>query len=325
MFEASGGQELELTTRGGCVIKVKPLRRSCIVYVSNQPEVIQGLRAESMEQPVPFVVFIGQTFRLGLPAGRIELVDNRKGRLAIPYHAGPAGALRNLNISCASRADQYPVQVQHYPGVRQFLAREGEGHPYRYIVVEADAPRIDMVTLKVKNPEARILILREESPRPEKPPTAAELDSERLRATDLVRAGKGREFSSNPVFNARIHLRNMNLEQVRSLLVDYPMSAEELQFIRTFIGIMIRNEHGKAELTRVQDDLRRLDELYRLSGIVISGDADAFEAEVDRGVNPLIAADLIRLIAQRRSRATSKEDEIRYWEWEYRLSRGGAH
>ena len=324
MFESSSSQDVELTTRSGCFIKVRPEKRSCIVYINNQPEVVtlSGGRT-SMEQSVPFVVFLGQAFQVALPEGELSLVDCRNGRIAIPYSLGDPGHRRYINLSCASNSDQFPVQVRVYPGVKQFMAREGEGHPYRYVVLDQAIPRIDMVTLKVKNPDARILILKNEmAPAPVAAPRKAdELKTDTMRATDLARSPSGSEYSNNPVFNARIHLRNLDLPRVKNLLNEFNMSAEEIEFIRTFLGLMIRNDQDKSELKDYRDKLKKIDELYRLSARVIERDQVAFEQELEQGIDPEVAADLARLIARKRQAATNKEEEIQFWEWEYRLSK----
>lgn len=276
-----------------------------------------------MEQNVPFVAFIGPEFRMVLPEGRLHLVANRQGRIAIPYELGPESRQRFINLSCASVSDEFPVQVQSYPGVKQFISKAGEGHPYRYVVLEKSVLRIDMVTLKVKNPNARILILKDE-PAPVKPAPrkADELKADRVRATDLARTtAPGPEFSNNPVFNARIHLRNLELDRVKDLLNEFEMSAEEIEFIRTFLGLMIRNEQSKSELVPYRERLEKMDELYRLSARVVSRDQIAFEQELERGIDPEVAVDLARLIARKRKSAGNKEEEIQYWEWEYRLGK----
>ena len=323
MFEAGGSaQDVELVTRAGHVIKVKPARSTCIVYMDNEPEVVQLAGGRStMDQVVPFVVFLGEDFQLRLDPGHVELVDSRRGRVAIPYALG-GGPDRFISISCHSRVDQFPVQVQHYPSVKQFMAREGEGHPYRYMVLDQNISRIDMVTLKVKNPDARILILREEVRQEVKPkPRASELAPDRVRATDLAGGGGGSEFSNNPVFNARVHLRNLHLDRVKNLLNEFDMSVEEIEFIRTFLGIMIKNDQQKSELAEFEAELRRIDELYRLSARIVARDQDGFEQELEQGIDPVVAEDLGRLIARKRAAASNKEEEIQYWEWEYRLTR----
>ena len=324
MFESSGSQDVELTTRSGCFIRVRPSRRTCIIHINNQPEIVKIAEGRtSMEQNVPYVVFIGPEFRMLLPPGRLQLVENRRGRIAIPYELGESPKQRFINLSCASESDEFPVQVMAYPGVKQFISREGEGHPYRYVVLEQSVPRIDMVTLKVKNPDARILILKDEpAVSPPAPRKADELKTDRVRATDLARTrGQSQEYSNNPVFNARIYLRNLDLGLVKNLLNEFDMSADEIEFIRTFLGIMIRNEQGKGELVPYRGRLEKIDELYRLYARVVSRDQVAFEQELERGIDPEVASDLAQLIARKRKQAGNKEEEIQYWEWEYRLGK----
>jgi len=102
------------------------------------------------------------------------------------------------------------------------------------------------------------------------------------------------------------------------------MSAEEIQFVRTFLQIMIRNEQGKDELVGARPELERLDELYRLSALVIGGDIDGFEQELERGIDGRVAPDLLSLISRKRAQAEDKEREIQFWEWEYRLQKAAG-
>ena len=313
--------DYEEQTRGGYLVKIKPQKLLCIVFIQNKPET--SSLEQSMEQAIPAIVFIGKNFELALPAGQISMVPNRGGRLSVPYRLTSSPGEKHLALSCGSSSDQFPVLVKHYESPRQFLTGEGPGHPFRYLVLDQSVPRLDMVTLKVKNPEAQMLIVQEnKSPGYTKPEKS--VNQEQVRATDIVEQGGG--DSRNPVFMARLYLRNLNLDQVRQLLFDFDLKAEEVEFVRTFLKIMIKNEHDKDELKAVHGRLTVLDELYRLSGIILSGRFDQFNEELDKGIQVEVASELKALVSNYRSRASSKEDEIRFWEWEYRISKadGGA-
>lgn len=315
-------EDYEERTRGGVLIKIKPARLHCIVFFQNKPEnsSIDG----SMEQTIPAIAFIGKNFSLTLPVGEISLVPSRGGRLAVPYRLSSSPGDKHLSLSCGSASDQFPVLLKHYESPRQFLSGEGSGHPFRYLVLDQSVPRIDMVTLKVKNPEAQMLIVQENKSPGYNKPAQSPVAPENMRATDIAEQGGG--DSRNPVFMARIYLRNLNLDQVRQLLFDFDLKAEEVEFIRTFLRIMIKNENGKRELQSVQSRLEVLDELYRLSGIILSGRYDHFNHELDKGLRSDVAGEVRALVSNYRLKAVRKEDEIRYWEWEYRIQKmeGGA-
>lgn len=330
MYESSA-QDREVSTPAGYLIKIRADQKSCIVHIGNEPEIATGPRGSSMEQAIPHVLFIGTALQLDLPLGRIELVENRAGRLQVPYRL--EGQTRRLSLSCASKSDRFPVQVQLYDTVKQFMSREGGGHPYRFMVLDESVPRIDMVTLKSRNPDARIVILKNEAIGPadrkqteQSSPSnsarkPAELDHNRMRATDLLAGGMADHQSANAVFNARIFLRNLQLDRVKSLPGEFDMTAQEIDFVRTFLMIMIKNENNKAELAAVRAELLELDEIYRLSRWIVDDDQAQFETELEKGVAPSVARELLALITRKRERAEEKLRELRLWEWQYRLAR----
>lgn len=275
-----------------------------------------------MEQEVPNVVFIGKYLEPLSTPGQIILQPVNARRVQIEYRVPGEARVRQIGVHCLSGADQFPVRLQKYDTVKNFVAREKLGNPYRYIVLDESVSRVDMVSLKVKNPDARIVILRtgaDEKRSQEKRAILEKVQSEKLRASDIVRKGGGAEQSGNPVFQARVMLRNMQLEQVRHLLVEYDMTTEEMGFIRTFLQIMIRNDQKKAELQQMLPDLESLSELYRLGGLIASGDREGFDQEISSGVGKLVYKSILNLISLKRKGAQKKLEEILYWEWEYRL------
>lgn len=310
--------DVELTTAAGLVIKVKPGKYSCIVFKENRPEIPKS-EERSMEQLVPSILFIGAQFEMAIPVGQFVLVANRNFRLQVPYRRLPNRTVRHLTLATTSASDQFPVIVQHYDSARTFHSRDGSA--YRFIVADDEVPRVDLVALKVKNHDAQILILHPEEKVAQK---TADVDISKIRARDLVASGAAAEEGGNPVFLARIHLRNLDLDRVKELVVAHPMTGQENTFIRTFLQLMIKNEHGKQDLALVKGQLEQLDELYRLIAQAEASDRSVFDAELDHGVAKEVAGDLVRYMQLRRSKAANKEQEILYWEWEYRLTKSAT-
>ncbi|MBI3395439.1 MAG: hypothetical protein HY042_06365, partial [Spirochaetia bacterium] len=226
--------------------------------------------------------------------------------------------VRHLTLACSSASDQFPVYVSQKDSVKSYLAKDSKS--YRFIVTDESTPRIDLVTLKGRNAESQILVLHPERA-PEAPQAKAGVDPGKVRANDLLAAGMAGESAQNAVFIARVHLRNLDLPKIRELIMERPLASEEVMFIRTFLQIMIKNEHNKPELVGVKGELQKLDEICRLASLVESTDRTLFDIELDKGVAPSIAKDMAKFVAAKRGRATSKDDEILFWEWEYRLNK----
>ncbi len=311
-------ENVEFKTSAGYLVKVKPASNTCIVFnARNEPEVLA--KRQTMEQTVPCVLFIGRGFDMVLPVGQYVLVTNNSQKLRLPYRLDGAPNARFVNLSCPSHSDEFPVKISHFETVKQFMSQEGEGHPFRYMVLDPDVARIDVVALRVKNQDAQILVIQRELGAKKKP--QSRVNTEQVRANDLVQSGKAGEYTRNPVFLARIHLRNLELEHVKQLLLDFDMNAQEIEFIRTFLQIMIRNEFDKAELTEAKADLERINELYRLVAFLASNLLMEFDQEIEQLSDVPVAKDLAQYVGLLRKRATVKDEEIRLWEWEYRLKK----
>lgn len=276
-------------------------------------EVLRGGRIEPGQggaalHAIPEVVFVGQ---FESPSTQVQLFPNRKGKMSIPYRMKGHTSENHLLIPSYSEADQFPARLRLDPDTRVLVSQAAP--PGRFAVLDESIPRIEIVTLKVKNPSLNVLVIHpEEATRP------VETDHQRVRAADLVREGQGGDLVKNPVFLARIHLRNLDLARVKTLLVDFPMTSEEMEFIRTFLQIMIKNERGQKDLQAARDQLGHLDELYRVGSIFSQGRREAFDREMDT-VSPGLARDLMPLVARHRVGIPNKEDQIYFWECEFRL------
>ena len=295
------------------MIRIFPERGMCNVSRDGRLEFPQS-GAGASDQQIPGVLFIGRSFEPALEVDQFVLVANRSRRLVIPYRLGESRG-RHLLLPCTSAADHFPVVVAYFDSARQLMDAGGRyrGAPWRYVVLEPQVPRIDLMSLKVHRPELKTFLLKEEGAAE---PAAAE---ETVRATDIIKQGGGSEHASNPVFQARLYLRQLDLHRMEDLPVRFTLKGQEVEFIRTFLAIMIENERDSPELVRVQDDLRRLDHFYRLLYVALA-DPDQFDKELAGGLEIAVARMLLPVVKNMRSSSSQREEQIRCWEWEYRLS-----
>ncbi len=263
--------------------------------------------------PLLRLAMLGQSFSPG-PTG-VQAYPARKGRVVLPYRLLAEGQDRALQLpSPIPDVEQVPVARSYFPDVKEFLSGEDPKKPGWTVVLDEGIPRIDLMSMKVKFPQIQTLVLHAAAHPHE------ETDHRRVRATDLVDQGKGEELVQNPVFLARLHLRNLELDRVKRLLTEFRMTSEEIEFVRTFLQLMIRNERKQKDLAAVAATLAHLDELFRMASILEQGKRDIFDLELDQ-MKPPVARDLLGLIRQRRQSAPDKEDQIYFWECEFRLTK----
>ena len=83
------------------------------------------------------------------------------------------------------------------------------------------------------------------------------------RATDLLEEVNINVISKNPVFLARVHLRNMSLPKVNQLLLDFDLTDVETQYIISFLNTMLKKVDQSEELKREEPMLLVLRESFK--------------------------------------------------------------
>lgn len=315
-----GDEQTKWVTRGGYFIEVNESGSSCRVSYEDRMEIphIAGF-GRTPDQPIPFVYFIGHQFEPMVNPGAYHLFGSRRFRVVVPYAHTKDRSEGSLSFRISSASDQYPVFVAHYPSVRDFLAGDGKHRRGKeYVIMDPEVPRIQLITLKVKRPDVIILLLHPVAMGGEG--LEERVEYSHVRASDLSGTSDVPiELAGDPVFIARIHLRSLDLEAVQNLIVDYELSEDEIQFIRTFLQIMIKNERNDRDLIAARSELESLDESFRLGTILIKEDHHAFDREMDQGIPPKVAGNLEPLVKKLRQSVKNKDDEIYLWEVEYRL------
>ena len=310
--------DLKFESRFGFTIQIDHLKRTCVVSKGGQVEAASGKHGIGKDQDIPFLLFIGRRFEMLIRTGEFVLANVKAGKIIIPYRMWPEKDPFNIQVGCGTMSDQFPVLVDHFETVRHFEMERGGGN-YRYVFLDPDVSSYQRMTFKIKNPSLKMLIL---NPIKEESEPVEYADSNIL-TEEEVEAGLEVESvrSQNPVFQSRIFLRNRETEKVKQMLMDYVLSPEDILIIRAFVNHMLQDIEKNPEFSRIKGQLRILDELLRLHSLLTNADKTLFESELDKGLSASVAIDLMPIVEELRKRAASKEDEIVFWEWEYRIGK----
>jgi len=328
----------ERRTPGGFLIKVRLAKMTYVVFSESGPEVPKGAKNNSIVVTVPKVAFFGEEFRVGhFHLGELAFVNVKAGKMVIPYQHGGSNEIKSIFLGTGSASDALPVVIFHYPTKEDLMrAWESGEHPH-FLVVDEDIPRSEMVTLKIRYPQLNILVIKKKlgateskaaspAPAPNQGSSGqgegkSIVDYSRVRAADVAKSSTVGSFSENPVFAARIFLRNLELDKVKQLLLDQYLSPQDVGFIRTFLEVMIKNENNKAELKSIRDKLTALNEAFRLSLFILAFQIQDFEAELEKGFPSELAMMMFALLEKEQDRCPEIEKEIVLWEWKLRAKR----
>jgi hypothetical protein len=328
----------ERKTPAGFLVKVRLSKMTYVVFTNSGPEVPRGSKNKSIVVNVPRVAFLGEDFNLShFRLGELSFVNVKAGKLVIPYQHGFSNEIKTIFVSTGSASDVLPVVIYHFKVKEELISACEKGDSFHHLVVDEEIPRTDMVTLKIRYPAMNMLVIkkkiasnaavRDSAGSPSGQGSADSdadgrvVDFSKVRATDVINNANLNQHSQNPVFLARIHLRNMELDRVKQLLLDFKLSPQDVGFIRTFLEVMIRNEYNKEELSANKSKLAALSEAFRLSVLILSVNVKEFEEELDRGLKKEIASMIYTLLSKEQDESREKEEEIILWEWKLRVKK----
>ncbi len=323
----------ERKTSAGFLVKVRLSKMTYVVFSSEGPEVPKGARNNSIVVNVPKVGFFGEEFRVGhFHLGELSFVNVKMGKMVIPYHHGFSNEIKTIFLATGSASDALPVVIFHYRHKEELMHAWESGEQVHYLVVDEEIPRNEMVTLKIRYPNLNILVIKKKisltetaKPAPSSSGKTADgkavVDYNKVRAADVARTQSSNEMTGNPVFLARIHLRNMELDKVKQLLLENELTLQDVGFIRTFLEVMIKNENNKPELKTAKDKLISMSEVFRLSLVLLEFRIQDFEAEMEKGFSPEVSNMMYALLAKEQDKTSDIEKEIVFWEWKLRARR----
>lgn len=324
----------ERKTPGGFLVKVRLAKMTYVVFTQKGPEVPRGSKNNSIVVAVPRIVFLGSEFNLAhFRLGEVSFVNVKQGKLVIPYqHSNTGNEVRTIFLNSGSDCDVLPVVVYHFQNNEDLIRSRDQGVEMHHLVLDESYPRQDLITLKIRFPALNMLIVRkkiavhkdaggESGAEGSKGKESGIVDFNKVRAADIMDSGNLNIHSGNPVFLARIHLRRMDLEKVKQLLLDFQLKPEEVSFIRTFFSVMIRNEFDKEELKQAKQKLLNLDEGFRLAELILEMKVSEFETELEKNFGPEIASMCYALLEKEQDLAEDEEEGIILWEWKLRVKR----
>ncbi|EKJ85847.1 hypothetical protein CLV96_3001 [Leptospira meyeri] len=318
----------ERKTPAGFLVKVRLSKLTYVVFTDSGPEVPKGARNNSIVVNVPRVGFFGDDFDVShFHLGELSFVNVKAGKLVIPYQHGFSNEIKTIYLGTGSLSDVLPVVIYHYKNKEDLMAAWERGEQAQFLVVDEEIPRSDMVSFKIRYPSMNILVIKKrintsaesQSPKKDESKDKGVVDYDKVRATDVAKNQNLNTYSENPVFLARIHLRAMELDKVKQLLLDFHLSSDDVMFIRTFLDVMIKNELKKPELDIVKPQLIAMNEAFRLAVLILEFRVEDFEKELDSGFSKEISHMIYALLAKEQETAQDLEHEIVLWEWKLRV------
>ncbi len=287
---------IEQKTPKGITIKVLMDKSKFLAFDQKGGSVYADEIRTRILHEIPIIVFIGEKFNLFKAGnhGDYLFLKILKGKYLVPFCYGDGKNQKYLFVKSPPVLDLMPARLKIIRSIPELVKEIEAGLKPDILVVDKGITRGDIIIIKNRYPQANVILADEklDSITVGFPAKHAEIPVER-RATDIASEININMMSNNPVFLARLHLRELNLSKVSQLLFDFDLSVNDVEYILSFLNTMLKRADDKEELDRNRPKIESLRASFMFYSHLLSRN----EAEIKEMV--LVAKDLTEVASFR--------------------------
>jgi len=222
---------IEETTPKGNIIKILLKKWQFMAYTAKGASIYADEEGKKLLHHIPLILFLGKTIKTrGIYDNEYHLLKVRDNYFIIPFFYKPKDRIQYMQISTPTMVDLLPARIYYQKNIAELIKSQIKGYLFDYIIIDESITDNDIIILKNRFKEAEIIHIFDQIIE------TTEAVEEETRDVNL------NMLSTNPVFLAGIHLRNMDLSMVNQLLLDFELTALDTEYIISFL----KKEHKDA-------------------------------------------------------------------------------
>ena len=310
-------QFFEEKTPKGFTLKILVHKGAFLVFDQRGATVYTDQQCLKVLHRIPIIAFLGSSFTIrNRRVSEFTMCKVSQNKIVIPFYTTGDRDMRYLLYETTENIDMIPVRINFISSVA-FIAREVEaGMKPDVFVVDSAFSEQDLIVIKNRVPDARVFLTEDvirAGIAEKKEITAGEELSNR--AADQIDNANLNIMSDNPVFLARVHLRQNDVSKVRQLLFDFDLSVSDSGFILTFIDTMLRNTSGDLTESNCQK-LTELRDEVAFYIVILEGEKEKIYQMIESITDKKRISSFLTLIAKARGLMRSHNDMLRFTEYE---------
>ncbi len=242
---------VEEKTPKGYIFKINIAKKQYIAF-NPKGEIIYS--DDNKTKPfhiMKIIAFIGLEDERSTRKNPYQLVKIQNNSLLIPYNVSTEKR-QYLFLKFDTQLDMIPCVTEFFDDTASFVSFVKKGNVPDYIIVNNIISENDIKFIASLSPSSHVTIVNTTSD--------SNLDNTK-RAVDQINTADINLLSQNPVFLARIHLRNLDLVRVKQIMLDMDITETDAHYIIAFLTTMINNS-DKEELKKHVEKLKELKKSY---------------------------------------------------------------
>ena len=285
----------EEKTPKGYTLKIVQKKLNFLVFDHNGSSVYSDKAASQVVHQIPVVAFFGNDFSIKSRVfGEYNLYKVSQNKIIIPYTVYGKTENNYLLIDTDEAIDIMPVKTVFHEELISFVKEIDLGLRPDYLVIDNNVTENDLIVIRNRCQMMKIINIMTDTA-----PADQESDDDGRRISDEFSDISLNMLSRNPVFLARIHLRNLSVSKVKQLLLDFDLSSIDAGYILTFIQTMLKNDTD--EISKIRGQLLSLETEFSFYVNLADGKTDDVYRQIESASTVSEISSLMTVLAKYRS------------------------
>lgn len=295
---------IEEKTPKGYVFKINIQKRQFIAFTPKGEMVYSDENKTKPFHSMKIAAFLG--FEVNNPTKKqsYQLFKVHNQSMVVPY-SNTHTKREYLFIPTDSPFDMLPCAIEYFDNLSSLISFAKRGSAPHFIIINTIVSDLDIKLITSLCQSSSIHFTNK---------TLKNAVDDTKRAVDQMSSIDINLLSNNPVFLARVHLRNLDFSRVKQLLLDMDITHSDATFIRAFLSIMV-DRADKQELAKHLAVLMELKKAFDFYVHLLALDEDEVKKLIDRAAK----SDLVTyytLVQKAKLLLPAKEESLRLVEYE---------
>ncbi len=310
---------IEQATPRGITLKVFPKKWNYLAFDQKGKSIYADSSGLKVLHRVQLVAFMGENFIIKNTSGaEMSFLKATRGQIVIPYVDTIADSRqRYIFIPAESGIDLIPVRLKGLKDISMLVREIETGTRPDHIVVSGSVTRNDIIIIKNRLAGAHIILVGGKRGEGVETGDESEINSFKdQRATEVVKDVNINMMSNNPVFLARVHLREMDISKVNQLILDFDLSPIEAEYILSFVTTMLSKRDTEEDIRKNASKLEGIHGSLQFYLHLLGKNEAEVRAMIDAMNDAGLLASFFTLIAKVKLLYPGTDDQLLFTEFE---------
>ncbi len=298
----------EERTPDGLLIKILLDKWQFLAFDKKGRSIYVDSEGRGILHRVPLIIFVGRDFEVRREYEReYHLLKVRDGQIIVPYLDRKDLKTKYFFIPTDKALDLIPVRIKTVPNIAFMVKEIDVTLEPDYVAIDDSVTSNDIIIIKSRYKVDDVIFV-------ELVNNVAVNDQMMLPDDD--RPVNLNIMSSNPVFLARIHLRNMALSQLNQLLLDFEIAALDTEYIIKFIEELLEKEDSDESVQKNRQMLIDIRDAFQFYLYLLQRNDDEVKEMIQTIESPQKLAPYRTLVSKVQALHPEKEEQLIYTEYE---------